>query len=90
MADLFPVPDFDQIVSELSQELLEKIKDRTPVDTGKAQAGWKLDDNVIYNDVEYIEYLENGTPKMAPVGMVRLALEEADDILQKIVDKHFQ
>jgi hypothetical protein len=54
----------------------------TPVDTGRARAGWRYEDlsdnqKRIYNQVEYIIFLEFGHSRQAPLGMVRIAIENA-------------
>ncbi|MGJ3244943.1 MAG: hypothetical protein ACFE0I_02580 [Elainellaceae cyanobacterium] len=48
------------------------IRDRTPEDTGKARAGWEIDEGkgIIFNDVAYVRYLEEGTRHMKAVAMV--------------------
>jgi hypothetical protein len=75
-------------VKLLADSLYTEIKERTPVKTGHAKAGWKktVNDNnfVIENAVPYIEVLDKGrhmTPrgmrgsKQAPKGMVGPSLE---------------
>lgn len=63
---------------KMQEDLVFGIKRDTPVDTGKAQAGWENenikrvgDTGIIKNDVEYIGWLEFGSDTHAPVGMVR-------------------
>lgn len=63
---------------KMQVELHAGIKQETPVDTGRAQAGWtntpvnKVGDiGHIDNEVPYIGWLEFGTDRMAPFGMVR-------------------
>lgn len=46
--------------------IVEKLKDATPVDTGLARDSWKIDGDRIVNDVEYIDYLNQGSSKQAP------------------------
>jgi hypothetical protein len=63
----------------IQADLLQGIKKDTPVDTGRAQAGWESsnqvnkvgDTGVIENLVPYIGWLEFGNDRSAPVGMVR-------------------
>ena len=64
--------------NKMQTDLFTSIVKETPVDTGKARDGWentpvtKLGDTgLINNDVEYIGWLEFGTDKMQPFGMVR-------------------
>jgi len=42
------------------------VKEATPVDTGKARDGWRLQGTKIINDVDYIEELNGGSSKQAP------------------------
>ena len=69
---------------EWAMEATTRIQQRTPVRTGALQGGWgitmKTGGFEIYNTKEYAAYVEYGTPKMAPVGMVRTTLLEKDDI----------
>jgi hypothetical protein len=63
---------------KMQEDLVFGIRKDTPVDTGRAQAGWENenikrlgDKGIIKNDVEYIGWLEFGTDKTQPHGMVR-------------------
>jgi len=70
---------------------LERVKDKTPVDTGKLQAGWQgaveSGSIIVYNNVEYAEYVENGTENQAPVGMLATTLQEAPQIAQEAAQR---
>lgn len=65
---------------------LSRIAKRTPVDTGRARAGWQMDDSQaesklfveVINRVPYIVFLEYGRSKQAPSGMVRISLHEME------------
>lgn len=67
-----------------TEELYEKIKERTPVRGGTAQRGWernrpsdtKLEDGIIGNNVDYVKFLEYGTSDQAPYGMIRVSISE--------------
>lgn len=70
------------------QGVFDRIKARTPVDTGLAQGSWTIafteNEDVgtvgctISNPVFYVIYLEYGhSQKQAPNGMVRITLAEA-------------
>ena len=48
------------------ESLVNKLKSATPVDTGKARDGWHSEGNTIVNDVEYIDYLNEGSSQQAP------------------------
>lgn len=86
MVEKIPVPDFSQIVRSVTLEVKDRIVRRTPVATGRAQAGWQATSEPtkgqITNVVPYIGFLEDGTVHMAAVGMVRTTLEELPDIIR--------
>jgi hypothetical protein len=80
--------ELKDLLPKVADELLTRVKDRTPVKTGTARDGWEVTDLTttgfkIKNDVEYIGYLEDGTPKMRPVKMLATTLMEIDDIIAK-------
>jgi len=54
------------------EEAVQVVSDNISDFTFKAQD----DQVIIYNNLEYIEYLENGTSQQAPSGMVSLSLVE--------------
>lgn len=69
--------------NEFIDDLYDGVRNKTPVRTGTAKAGWEKDhltklgdDGGVYNDVEYVKYLEDGTVHMAPVHMVKRTLSE--------------
>lgn len=76
---------------EWGMEFKRRVEERTPVKTGRLQGGWgftqKRDDIEIYNTVEYASYVEYGTDTMAPRGMMRTTLLEADDITAVVKEK---
>lgn len=104
-------------VRQVAFEIQEKIVERTPIDTGRAKASWRLNPNVadgsvepdltgdgeellfagqslsvaraqqqkipfgtrrivISNNLHYIEKLENGGSRQAPVGMVAITVHK--------------
>ena len=82
--------EFDRAVAELmgkvGQEMVSRIERRTPVDTGHAKDNWELsnvskDGFEISNAVEYVPYLEEGTSTHKPHHMVRLTMEESQQIV---------
>jgi len=67
-------------------DLYDGVKEKTPVRTGRAKAGWskvnirKLgDEGSVGNDVDYVKYLEDGTVYMAPFNMVKRTLTELEN-----------
>lgn len=85
-AETAKIEEFKQ---RFMKEFLTRVIRRTPVDTGKLQGAWtgRVDpDGNIYveNPIEYAEYVENGTPNHAPVGMIRTTVGEAQSIANQI------
>ena len=54
--------------------LVQELKDATPVDTGEARDGWRIDGDSIVNDVEHIEQLNEGSSQQAPSFFVERTL----------------
>jgi hypothetical protein len=66
--------------------IFNKLIDTTPVDTGECQAAWQIDyvdENTveIWNDTEYLSYLEDGHSKQAPAGWIESILNSFSDIV---------
>lgn len=71
--------DVDQIVRQVSQELLKQLQRFTPVRSGRAKRGYRLNKRKKYNyevvnRVPYIERLDEGYSKQSPNGMTRPAI----------------
>ena len=71
----------DSIASQVELELLsnkkelkEALKAATPIDTGKARAGWTETNKGLENNVEYISDLNMGTSSQAPVYFIEKTL----------------
>jgi len=78
----------NEILEEAKKEMLKRIKDRTPVDTGRARDGWYINtDGDIANPHEYVKYLEFGSSDQAPQGMVRITALEAESIIKQMARK---
>jgi hypothetical protein len=84
--ELGDVPD--DVASLVMDDLFNLIVDATPVRTGFAQSHWKMADNVISNDCDYISFLEDGWSDQAPDGMIGPALEQLSDIIQKYMAEY--
>jgi hypothetical protein len=46
------------------------LKEATPVDTGEARDGWKIEGSSIVNPVEHIKYLNEGSSVQAPLRFI--------------------
>lgn len=70
--------------NEFGQEFLSRVRERTPVLTGKLQRDWgyqvKAGVVEVYNIADYASFVEWGTEKMAPRGMLRTTALEVDEI----------
>lgn len=81
--------DLQEAERDIMNDVLEELKSKTPVNTGTARDGWKLDsDTEISNDVEYIGYLEMGTINNPPIGMVSTTILEVDSIVNRVMQNH--
>ncbi len=88
------VPDMKKAFKFVVVRLFEAVKKATPVDTGRAKQAWRLDFSEtkdfisarIFNGVEYIIWLEVGSSKQAPNGMLRVNLQRfSHELFQTIV-----
>jgi len=81
----------NSVIRKVGFDLHGRIVERTPVDTGRAKAGWSIDvrpdSTWIYNNVEYIVPLEYGHSKQAPQGMVRLSIADIVNAWPDIVSE---
>lgn len=83
--DDFIQKETEQQIDEIFREVFLEIKSRTPIVSGKLEAGWDLQENKIKNDVDYAGYVENGTSRMAPAAMVASTLNDLDNIIQRVL-----
>ena len=73
----------------LSARVMNRVKERTPVDTGRARAGWNGEIGVeeegevtkisTTNEVDYIAFLEFGTTRTPARAMVRSSLSQSGE-----------
>lgn len=79
--------EINKDLDDIFKDLLRNLKRETPVDKGTARRGWKYDkqpkgdkvktiNRVIVNEVPYIEYLDQGSSKQAPNGIVEQAISK--------------
>lgn len=68
------IPNISELVNEKINMHVANLKDNTPVDTGKAKAGWYYKNGAIQNDVDYIDKLNAGSSKQAPAYFVEKTL----------------
>jgi len=79
--------DVNDLIVDNSLELNKRILRRTPVRSGTLLDGWEYDVDYnsdgwavshITNEVDYAEYVENGTVNMDGKHMVAISLQEID------------
>jgi hypothetical protein len=67
-----------QFQSFVATEFKRQVVPRTPIDQGRARAGWQQrqqgNTQIVENNVPYIERLEKGYSKQAPRGFVNQAI----------------
>lgn len=63
-----------------SRQLVSRLKEATPVDTGRARDGWHYDNRQIQNAVEYVDHLNKGSSKQAPRYFVEKTLLSHADV----------
>lgn len=59
-------------------DLTKKLKEATPVRTGKARDGWKREGMSIVNEVEYIDKLNQGSSTQAPAHFIEKTIIQED------------
>jgi hypothetical protein len=69
------------IVNQKLTKLVKDLKEVTPVDTGKARDGWRVEGDKIVNDVEYIDSLNAGHSQQAPSHFIEKALLSDGDVI---------
>lgn len=70
----------DRIIGKIAQDTLDLAVKNTPIDQGRARAGWRRENvgrNInIVNRVQYIDLLEDGRSKQAPRGILGPTVRE--------------
>lgn len=88
----FTLPDIPKVVQEVSRQVFDKVKERTPVNTGYAKSRWTITEennrSIINNDAPYIGVLEDGSSQQAPVGMVGVTLDEVPQMIAEAIEKN--
>lgn len=64
----------DKILKRKLVQLKDKLAAATPVDTGEAANGWRVEGNKLINDVPHIAQLNHGTSDQAPSYFVEATL----------------
>ena len=72
--------EVEKQVPKRKNELIEALRNATPIDTGEARAGWHQTKKGITNDVEHIDKLNEGTSKQAPPYFIERTLLSHRDV----------
>lgn len=70
-------------ISAVMDDVKRVAARETPVDTGRAQRGWRRKKQDVLNNVEYITHLEDGHSKQAPSGIARPTIKEINSRYKK-------
>lgn len=62
------------------KELLEQLRDATPVKTGEARDGWVIEGDSLVNRVDHIEALNGGSSRQAPSHFIEQTLLANPDV----------
>lgn len=80
-----------RIFWEVCQQIFDRLMIRTPYDTGECTNAWEIDfiseeEVEIWNDTEYISYLEDGHSKQAPNGWIESTLNQFKEIMYDYIN----
>lgn len=76
-----PITVSEDRIDTVAGMLKDKLYGRTPINTGKARAGWMTREfgngnKWVANGVDYVQYLNEGTSKQAPAGYIEATVDE--------------
>lgn len=81
-------------LNAFNDEFVKRVEVRTPVRSGALRDGYQSDVTIdqiqLGNSQDYLQYIEEGTSTIAPVGMIRTTMEEADAIADRVKDKLYK
>ena len=71
---------FDGMHKGVAEDVVREAKKLTPVDTGNLKSNWKIKKVkimhwIVENRTRYAPFVEYGTPRMAPRGMLAKAIK---------------
>lgn len=85
------VKELDKLEQEFVKLFLERVRLKTPVETGVLRNAWTGEVAVgaylFENEKEYAAHIEYGTEHIAPVGMVTSTINETEMLLQQAKDR---
>jgi hypothetical protein len=59
---------------KILENAISELRANTPIDTGEARNGWRLEEDKIVNDVKHINSLNEGSSQQAPAYFVEATL----------------
>lgn len=81
--------EVEQFFSLVASEFKTQVTARTPIRSGQARRGWQqrqfARQQIVENQVPYIERLENGYSKQAPNGFVKQAITATVNKTKRII-----
>jgi len=81
----------DEFAEDFAAAFVAKVRDRTPVDTGRLKAGWETkvrpSEILIRNEVPYAGWVEDGNDYTEGAHMLKTTMSEIDLIADKIMRK---
>lgn len=80
----------DTVPDGIAEEFYDRVKDRTPVDSGNLKRSWSRKGLRIENDADYATYVENGTDTASGAHMVKVTKSEVDEIIKKVIREETQ
>lgn len=80
----------DSLPQRLGQAIVDRVRPRTPVRTGALQADWQYEVDgrmlTVGNTMPYATFVELGTSRMRPVGMLQTTLMEVPQLVVKLLE----
>lgn len=62
------------------RSMIQDLKEATPVDTGEARDGWRIEGSSIVNDVDHIGSLNEGSSQQAPARFIESTVLAHKDV----------
>jgi hypothetical protein len=79
----------ESLPARVAEEMQTRVMDRTPVRSGYLKSRWQIQYTttgfILGNDATYAPYVEFGTPKMHPVGMLGTTVMELPQITVQVL-----
>lgn len=67
--------------NKVKAQLVEALREATPIDTGAARASWEARENSIHTDCEYMDRLNAGSSRQAPAHFIERTILSNPDVI---------